>query len=161
MKKIIALIITLAVFMSLGMVALAEGSPEGNKKYNVTITINGNEEDKIISDGDTITLIATDEDGFIFEGWEISGEYEIVEGDENSKILVIRPLGDLQIEELGEWDEGNEGEEGEKTEKPEKPGKPNDSETSPPTGNSYIFLTLGGLFLLFSGVALFARKKAQ
>lgn len=158
MKKIIALVIAFAVFMSLGIVAFAEGSPEGNKKYNITITINGEEEEKILQEGDTITLIATDEEGFSFEGWNITGDYEIVEGDENSEILVIRPLGDLQIEELGEWDEGNEGEEGEK---PEKPGKPNDSETSPPTGNSYIFLTLGGLFILFSGVALFARKKAK
>ncbi len=155
MKKIIAIILCFSIFSVFGAVAFADGSPEGSKKYNITIEINGESKDVVLEEGDTITLVATDEDGFTFEGWEISGDYEIVEGDESSKTLVIRPLGDLEIIELGTYEEE------EKPSKPSKPGKPNDSETSPPTGTTNTIFALGGLAVLFLAAAVVAKKKAR
>ncbi len=159
MKKIIALILSLAVFASINIVAFAEVSPEGEKKYNVTITTPDGEETKtqIVKDGDHVILVATDEDGYTFEEWEITGDYEIIEGDEESERLVIKPLSDLEIKEIGSYDEDKDVSD----EKPQKPGKPNDSEASPPTGTFHLFWVLGGLFLLFLCVAVISKKRVQ
>ena len=47
-------------------------------------------------EGDTSKLVAKPDDGSKFIGWEITGEYEIVEGSLTSEVIVIRAKGTVK-----------------------------------------------------------------
>jgi len=110
MKKFTCLILALAVLFSVSATVFAASSPQGGKKYNVTITSDSNDEitTKIIDGGDTLTLNATEEEGYTFIEWIITGDYEIVSGDLDSSPLVIKPLSDITVHESGEYEEDEE-----------------------------------------------------
>lgn len=104
MKKIIA--VCLALFMMLSVcstVFAAEEypSPDGKDFYNVVTKVKDDKGGSAVTDkptvpvGDTATLTAKEDDGFEFIGWTFTGEFEWVEGDANSKVIVIRPKSDV------------------------------------------------------------------
>ncbi|MBR3639299.1 MAG: hypothetical protein IKN50_01700, partial [Clostridia bacterium] len=47
--------------------------------------------------GDTTKIVAKPGDGSEFTGWTFEGEFEWVEGDANSPVIVIRPKGDVKF----------------------------------------------------------------
>ena len=166
MKKIIAIIMSLALVMSLGTMAFAAGSPQGDKTYKVTITSDreesGSSKDnyKVVQNGDTFEITADeDDDEYEFLGWEIIGEYEIVSGSLTSRDLVIRPLGDITINQLAEYiveadEEPDDGED------KEEEGETNKSDKSPQTGNN-IFFILGGIFAASFVIASISGKRIR
>lgn len=168
MKKIIAIIMSLALVMSLGTMAFAAGSPQGDKTYKVTITSDREESSsskdnyKVVQNGDTFEITADeDDDEYEFLGWEIIGEYEIVSGSLTSRDLVIRPLGDITINQLAEYivegaDEPDDGEDKDK----EEEGETNKSDKSPQTGNN-IFFILGGIFAASFVIASISGKRIR
>ena len=143
MKKLLAIlfsVVILATFMAVP--AFADQSPEGEVIHKVEIS--GGETVEV-KDGDTITLEKSDSE-LEFEGWEITGKYEIVSGSLTSDKIVIRPLGDITVEEnykdVVDDDDKNE----------------NESDKAPTTGNGALMVTV----LLTAGafVAMVATKKA-
>ena len=149
MKKFLAVlfsVVILATFMAVP--ALAEKSPEGEVVHKVEITTNSTGEDVTttheVKDGETITLTKTEGSDYEFKGWVITGDYEIVSGTLTSDTIVIKPLGDITVEEL--YDVETES------------GDPNDSDKAPQTGNGALMVTV----LLTAGaiVAMVATKKA-
>lgn len=166
MKKIIAIIMSLALVMSLGTMAFAAGSPQGDKTYEVTITSDRDKnssskgEYKVVKNGDTFEITADeDDDEYKFLGWEIIGEYEIVSGSLTSRDLVIRPLGDITINQLAEYI-GEAGEEPDDGEDKEEEGETNKSDKSPQTGNN-IFFILGGIFAASFVIASISGKRIR
>ena len=143
MKKLLAIlfsVVILATFMAVP--AFADQSPEGEVIHKVEIS--GGETVEV-KDGDTITLEKSDSE-LEFEGWEITGEYEIVSGSLTSDESVIRLLGDITVEEnykdVVDDDDKDE----------------NESDKAPTTGNGVLMVTV----LLTAGafVAMVATKKA-
>ncbi len=105
MKKIIALCLALIMMLSLcGTVLAAEGdypSPGAKDFYNVVTKVKDDKGGSAVSDkptvpvGETVTITAKEDEGFEFIGWTFTGEFEWVEGDANSKVIVIRPKSDV------------------------------------------------------------------
>lgn len=51
-----------------------------------------------VNSGEVVTLTATAKPGFIFSHWEFKfGEFEIIEGDLTTPVIVIRPTGSSNI----------------------------------------------------------------
>ena len=168
MKKIIAIIMSLALVMSFGTIAFAAGSPEGDKTYTVTVTSDRDESSSskgnytVVKNGDTFEISADeDDDEYKFLGWEIIGEYEIVSGSLTSRDLVIRPLGDITINQLAEYigEADEEPDDGEDKDKEEE-GETNKSDKSPQTGNN-IFFILGGIFAASFVIASISGKRIR
>lgn len=101
------------------------------------------------SDG-TFTLKAVDGKDK-FTAWTISGEYEIVSGDLNSRELVIRPLTDIYAvaKFVGEGS----------TEPVTPTENPNKDNTSPKTGDPTMMFVV--LALAAMGLGVFAVKKIK
>ena len=142
MKKLLAIlfsVVILATFMAVP--AFADQSPEGEVIHKVEIS--GGETVEV-KDGETITLEKSDND-VEFEGWVITGKYEIVSGTLTSDKLVIRPLGDVTVEENYKDVVADDKDD-------------NDSDKAPQTGNGALMVTV----LLTAGafVAMVATKKA-
>lgn len=105
MKKVLSVV--LAVFMLTAVLALsvaAEDHPSVDARDYFVIEINvdtnggGNAivNNNTVQKGKEIKFTANPEDGNEFDHWEIEGDYEIVEGDLNSPVIVIRPKGDIK-----------------------------------------------------------------
>lgn len=142
MKKFLAIlfsVVILATFMAVP--AFAEKSPEGEVFHKVEIK-GGSTVD--VKDGDTVTLKVSDDEKE-FEGWVITGDYEIVSGTLTSEELVIIPKGDLVVEETYKDVIADDKDE-------------NDSDKAPQTGNGALMVTV----LLTAGafVGMLATKKA-
>ena len=104
MKKVLSVlmaVLMLSVIFAAAVSAEDNPSPEPTKYYVVEVTVNGNgtatPDPGSVPSGDTAKLVAKPDAGSEFTGWTIEGEYEIVEGDLNSLVLVIRPLGDVKV----------------------------------------------------------------
>lgn len=107
MKRLITCLIALALIVCAVVSVSAEVSPTATAVQPPTniIDINPVTDDPnipwppvdnpvqvIVNDDNTITLIASSKDGYKFSHWEfISGNFEFVEGDYTSSVIVIRP----------------------------------------------------------------------
>lgn len=143
MKKFLAVlfsVVILATFMAVP--AFAEQSPVGDVVHKVEIKGGDTIE---VKDGDSVTLKVTDEEKD-FEGWVITGDYDIVSGTLTSTELVIIPKSDLVVEEKYKDAPVD-------TDKDE-----NESDKAPQTGNTALMVTV----LLTAGafVTMIATKKA-
>lgn len=143
MKKFLAVlfsVVLLATFMAVSASA-AVPSPSGDVYHKVEIK---GGETVSVKDGDQYKLEATDDEKD-FEGWEITGDYEIVSGTLTSKELVILPKSDLVVEAKYKDVVVEDKEE-------------NDSDKAPQTGNGALMLTV----VLTAGafVTMVATKKA-
>lgn len=100
------------------------------------------------SDG-TMTFTATGKNGGVFAKWEIIGDYEIVSGDLNSAVLVIRPYTDIYA--TAKFTKNGEP-------LPDDDSKKDDS-TSPKTG--YPLFIVFGLMGLALCAGVVATKKIK
>lgn len=105
MKKIIAIFLAVFMMLSVCSTVFAAGeeypSPGAKDFYNVVAKVKDDKGGSAVTDrptvpvGETATLTAKEDDGFEFIGWTFTGEFEWVEGDANSKVIVIRPKSDV------------------------------------------------------------------
>ena len=156
MKHTFSFLLAFILLLSFAIPATAANSPEGTKTYKVSYTF-GNMT-KYFKSGELIKLNSDDiqvDDNIPrqFLRWEIVGNYEIISGTLTSKKLIIKPLGDITINEVFR-------EIPVKEQKKDK-GEINKSEISPKTGNNYpmalsIFILLSGIF---TGLSYFVYKK--
>ncbi|MBQ6153645.1 MAG: LPXTG cell wall anchor domain-containing protein [Ruminococcus sp.] len=103
MKKFLALMLALMIAASLVVTVSAATtyeSPTPTDYYSITTATEGSgsasaDPVKVEKNSDgTSTLTATDNDGF-FTRWIIDGSYQIVSGDLESNVIVIKPLSDI------------------------------------------------------------------
>ena len=84
MKKILAVLFAVLLISVSSVAALAAPSPTAPVIYNVTVEAQqgGSVHSSVetVQQGDQVILTATVDDGYIFPTWNISGEYEIIEG---------------------------------------------------------------------------------
>lgn len=112
MKKVISLIVALILMICAVASVSAEISPHptGPKDYIIVDAIPvpgeaGNATPGIdnpgkveVSSGEVVTLTATPSKGYKFSHWEFTfGDFEWVEGDLTSPVIVIRPTGSSNI----------------------------------------------------------------
>lgn len=98
MKKIIALVLALALVLSLPVFAFAEGSPSGDPEYRVQI-INvdgGTATGEKNADG-SYTVTVTVKDGYKFNKWTIEGDYELVDCDIDDETVTFTYSSDITI----------------------------------------------------------------
>lgn len=158
MKKILAVLFAVLWISASSVVVLAAPSPTAPVIYNVTVEAQqgGSAHSSVdtMQQGDQVILTATVDDGYIFTTWNISGEYEIVEGTLSSERIVVRPGSDIYA--TAGFKAVSADVPTSPTEGP-APGPGNDSPTSPQTGyDGFVFAGLSVLLLL--GVTLFAVK---
>ncbi len=98
MKKIIALILTLAMVLALPVFAFAEDSPSGDPEYDVNIiqvdgaTVTGGKND----DG-SYTVTVTVKDTHNFNKWDIQGEYELVDCELTDETVTFTYTSDITV----------------------------------------------------------------
>lgn len=104
MKKVLAVICAIALLFALCVPVFsvsAAQSPEGEAKYDVTVTADdtakGKVEKEVLTNGD-VKATATPAEGEKFYGWTIKGDkYTIVSGTVSSAEIVIRAEGDVEL----------------------------------------------------------------
>lgn len=158
MKKILAVLFAVLLISVSSVAALAAPSPTAPVIYNVTVEAQqgGSVHSSVetVQQGDQVILTATVDDGYIFTTWNISGEYEIIEGSLSSERIVVRP--DSDIHATAGFKAASADVPTSPTEGPAS-GPGNDSPTSPQTGyDGFVFAGLS--VLLLSGIVLFAVK---
>lgn len=158
MKRIVAFLVSLLLILSIcGVTASAAASPTPKVYYSITVGIKGYgnvETDKtyvVAGEDDVVTLTAQAAPDKPFQGWEITGTFEPVEGDELSTTLKIRPTSDIIA--VGVF-LGGENDEAVLSTPSEK------SPTSPQTGQSAtpIYIALALMTISAGGVMLASRK---
>ena len=85
-------------------VSAGDGYPsvEARDYFVIDIEVDEDEGGNAIVDNNTvdkggeIKITANPDEGNEFDYWEIEGEYEFVEGDLHSPVIVIRPKGDIK-----------------------------------------------------------------
>ena len=106
MKKFLSLLLAAIVLTAVLSVSVsaADYKRPADRDYNIiTIIVDGDKGGTATSDpvtvpkGETSKITAKPDPGYEFSGWVIEGEYEIVEGDLNSAVIVIRPLTDVTV----------------------------------------------------------------
>lgn len=173
MKKVISCLIAVALMLCAVASVSAEISPDASivNKYIVVDAIpvgeNSGQTVPSVSDpikvetnsDETVTLTATPKDGYKFSHWEfITGEFEIVEGDLNTPVIVIRPTGEDNIRAYAHFVSEDE----EVTTPTSKPVyTPSDDPESPKTGDAVATYVAGGSVLAIALVAVFVLKKRQ
>lgn len=99
MKKLVSLLTALALLLSLTMIAHGAGSPVDKKKFGVYVTGNIGAWAAVthsVNEGDTYDLsVENERNGYVFVGWVIEGDYDVVSGDINSSKLTILPKSDI------------------------------------------------------------------
>lgn len=105
MKRIIAILLASVMMLSMVVTVFAADaefiSPGADDFYNVVAKVKDDKGGSASTDkptvpvGEVATLTAKEDDGFEFIGWTFTGEFDWVEGDANSKVIVIRPKSDV------------------------------------------------------------------
>lgn len=101
MRKVFALLLTVLLLGSLAtMVFASDDDPSAVAVPKFTIEIHFDFETPVVEtvvveDGTEYTLTPKEKDGYEFEGYEISGEYEIKSKDGNTWVII--PKSDLVI----------------------------------------------------------------
>ena len=76
-------------------------SPSDRDYYVIEVTADeggtANTDNPTVPKGDTTKITAKPGDGYEFSGWKFEGDFEWVEGDANSAVIVIRPKGDVKF----------------------------------------------------------------
>ncbi|WP_407383084.1 hypothetical protein [Ruminococcus sp.] len=157
MKKIISIALVLVMVFALTAVATsAKESPTGEKYYSISTDAEGAgtasaDKNKIAKDatGDdaNVTLTATGNGG-IFTKWIISGNYDIVSGDLNSAVIVIKPQSDVHATAFFTSDGKDHGD-----------IVNNNNTTSPKTADATPYVATIVLLAMFG--AMFAVKKIK
>lgn len=155
MKKIIAILLASLMMLSMiGVVFADDGefvSPGADDFYNVVAKVKDDKGGSATTDkptvlvGETATLTAKEDEGFKFIGWTFTGEFEWVEGDANSKVIVIRPKSDVVFVAAFEG---------------KGPDK-DPSQDSPETGYSFapVAIVMASLLALGTAAAVYTGKK--
>ena len=112
MKKVLSILVALLLMCCAVASVSAEISPIGTEPTNTIIVdavpvpnIAGTATPTIdnpgqvnVNVGETITLTATPLEGYIFSHWEfLYGEFEVVEGDYTTPVIVIKPIGSSNV----------------------------------------------------------------
>lgn len=182
MKKVLAfaLVAVLLTFSCFG--AFAEISPTAPTQYKITVSYDGNgEADKstnVAQHGDVVVFEAVEKD--IFQGWSITGDYEIVEGSLDTPVIKIKAYSDIHAhalfldtdEEPTDSEEPTTDKEEPTTDKEEPttvgptqapaPTQGNTSTTSPVTGtNGSVVVFVGVIALAAAGIAVVSAKRVK
>lgn len=107
MKRLFAIALAVVMILAVTVSVSAKDSPTGKVYYSITTSTElpdgslgtaSSDKDKVdkTADGDDslVTLTASQTNGF-FTRWIIQGEYDIISGDIESPVLVIRPKSDV------------------------------------------------------------------
>ena len=106
---------------------------------------------------ETVTIVATPNDGYKFSNWEIvTGEFDIVEGDMTTSTIVILPKGDGNIRLNAVFVKADE-DVVPPTTKPVYP--PTDDDKSPTTGQPVFVYSAVVVAILAAGFAAVVLKK--
>ena len=104
MKKVLSVLMAVLMLTAIFAVAVAAEdypSPSARDYWVVDVDVDGNGTANVETvtppKGETTKLIAKPGDGSEFTGWTFEGEFEWVEGDANSLVIVIRPLSDVKF----------------------------------------------------------------
>lgn len=98
MKKIIALFLVMAIIFALPVMASAKKSPNGVVEIKVTvIQTNGGNAVGEENDDETYTVKANPNDGYEFVGWEIDGDYTIIDGSLTSTEITFDYTTDITV----------------------------------------------------------------
>lgn len=169
MKKILSVALALVMIFALAVSVAAKDSPEPKSYYIITVawmpddgSFGDAKTDKnkiaVEATGDDalVTLSAEQVEG-IFTHWTIDGEYDVVEGDLQSKKLVIKPSTDIHAVAAFESSQSPTSATTVPTVKPTSSSS--SSSSSPKTGDPlYIVL---GLAVLALGAGFLAVKKIK
>ncbi len=172
MKKIIALLMMVALVLSLTVVSVAAlPSPTAVEYYYFTAYAVPEElgdatvdvDRVLVGSDDLVTFTATEENGGKFIKWELHCEYDIIEGDMTTPVLVVRPKSDIEAVAFFEATPEEPTKGTEATEAPTVPEKDptqkNDSPTSPKTGDMSIMLAV--VMLMAVGISVIAVRKIK
>lgn len=145
MKKVLAVLLAVVAVITMSITVFAALSPTSVGEWDVTggsyATGKLGPADFTVNADGTITFHKAAHSDYTFEGWKVTGKYEVVSGNSMSDTYTIRPLSDLRVIEM--YDCAAAGDE-------------DTNPTSPPTGSN--LLALGALALLCLPVAFVAKK---
>ena len=98
MKKIFAILMVVAMIFAIAVPVCAEISPKPQPGVDTGVVPEdgGNVTDKDNGDG-THTITINPNKGHNFVKWEITGEYEIVNGKLTDTTITIKPLTDVKV----------------------------------------------------------------
>lgn len=152
MKKVLAIVLAIVMLAGLATVAFAEGSPVGDVKVSITITLMlGNTKETLpvieVNDGDSYTITAPEREGYTFEKMTIEGEF--TEAKRQTKeytvpSVTITPESDITVVITYKATGGGS-------------GSGDSGDTSPDTGVDFTVGILAVLMGLF-GVAIATKK---
>ena len=100
MKRIISLTLVALLIFAFTISVSAKNSPTPKNYYSIHVSSEGSgtasaSTDKVsIGSSDYVVLTATPKDGF-FTKWIIGGDYELIDGDEYSTTITIKPKTDI------------------------------------------------------------------
>ncbi len=104
MKKVLSVLMAVVMLAAICVVSVsAEEYPSPSDRDYYVIEVDADEggtanaDTSTVTKGDTTKITAKPGDGYEFAGWEFSGDFEWVEGDANSAVIVIRPKADVKF----------------------------------------------------------------
>ncbi len=99
MKKVLVLTFAVMMIACLSLSAFAEVSPTAPVVYDVSVSsyAGGNVNTSYDEETGVYTLVAAANDSNSFSKWEITGDYEIVEGTLESATLKIKCASDVEV----------------------------------------------------------------
>ena len=158
MKKVFAMILAIALVMSLGMSVAAAVSPEGVSYYKVYVIDGQGAETKVnkVPVGETITITSTGKGDFdLWMVYKLDGtpakegvDYIIVSGVMEGSPITIKPLANIII--TGNYD-------GIKT----KFEITNDEPNSPQTGDNTVIVLSAVMMLALAGAVVAKKQLAK
>lgn len=163
MKRIISICLLLVILVTVSVVSVgAVDTVISPTKGEYVIVVDTNdpqagtaEADKYsvkIGTDETVTLTAIEGDG-TFQEWTIDGDYKLVTGDLDSKVVVIRPNSDVHATAIFKTS-------GQSTTSSSASGT-NSGSTSPKTGNISYALILMLIAVVAGVVAVIVSKKVK
>lgn len=107
MKKIIAILMVTVMCLSCMSIVCSAAttykSPASEEQYEIGVFVEGETggsavvNPPVVIKGETTKITAKPDEGYEFDGWTFSGEFEWISGDENSPEIEIRPLSDVKF----------------------------------------------------------------